>query len=81
MVLFELEMSAERLTDRMIISETSMDYDKYRSGYIASHEWEHLSNAGNYIERLPIYIDDRGGVNMRYIKSQAKISVKENAAW
>jgi replicative DNA helicase len=74
--LFELEMTRQRLTDRLIVSESGVDYDKYRSGFLNKLDWDLISNAGSKISKLPIYIDDKSGVTMRYIKSQAKILKK-----
>jgi replicative DNA helicase len=37
--IYELEMSGVRLTDRLIMSESNTDIDRYRSGYMNDDEF------------------------------------------
>lgn len=76
-VVFELEMLKEELADRIINSKSGVDYHRYNAGYMNTDEWMRVSNSASEIQTLPIYIDDKPGVTMRYIKSKAKILQKQ----
>lgn len=64
---YELEMQAVRLADRLILSETEIDIDKFRRGSISEYEESEFNEAKKKINSLPIYVDDRSGVNIKYI--------------
>lgn len=74
--IYSLEMSDVSLTNRLLLSETSIDPDRFRQGELNSDEWKQLEIASATLKDLPIYIDDRPGVSMRMIKARSKILQK-----
>lgn len=76
--IYELEMSGVRLTDRLIMSETEVEIDRYRSGYLTDSEFEEVQKANNKIRKLNIFIDDKGGVNVDYICRDARAVKNKN---
>jgi replicative DNA helicase len=71
-VVFELEMSASHLTDRMIIGEAAINSENYRNGYIAKEDWPKIEEASARIAKLPITIDDNPSVSISYISRVAR---------
>ncbi|MFA5716021.1 MAG: replicative DNA helicase [Candidatus Paceibacterota bacterium] len=69
--IFSLEMSDVKLTDRIILSECDMSAERFKGGYMSKEDWDEFYKAKSIIEKLPIYIDDKAVVSMRYIKSKA----------
>jgi replicative DNA helicase len=57
--LFSLEMSSVSLTDRILIGESGIDADNYRSGNINQYDWQSFEAASNKLLDLPILIDDK----------------------
>ncbi|HAS91578.1 MAG TPA: replicative DNA helicase [Clostridiales bacterium] len=70
--IYELEMSGVRLTDRLIMSESNTDIDRYRSGYMNDDEFMETQAATEKIKKLNIFIDDKGSVNADYICRDAR---------
>lgn len=73
---YSLEMADVSLADRLLLSETSIDPDRFRRGELDSSEWEQLERASVGLHELPIYIDDQPTVSMRTIKARSKIMQK-----
>lgn len=71
-VVFELEMSASQLTDRMIIGEADINSENYRNGYISAVDWGKIDEASGRIARLPIVVDDNPSVNVGYISKTVR---------
>jgi replicative DNA helicase len=70
--LYSLEMSDISLANRMILSETNIDANKFRLGNLQSKDWAEMEDAALRLEPLPIYIDDNPVVSMRYVKTHAR---------
>ena len=75
--IYSLEMDSISLADRLILSETSIDADKYRNGYISNAEFNEMAMAKKRLSELPIYVDDNPIVSMRYIRSHSKKMAKQ----
>lgn len=76
--IFSLEMKGLKLADRLILSEADIADDKYMSGYLKGSDWFEFEKAQKELEKLPIYIDDKSSVSMRYIKSKSRLLKKQN---
>ncbi len=74
--IYSLEMADVSLADRLLLSETSIDPDRFRRGELESNEWKQLEEASAILQGLPIYIDDNPTVSMRYIKVRSKLMQK-----
>ena len=71
-LVFELEMNASQLSDRMLIGESGVDSDNYRNGYITSDDWGRIDSSANVISKLPITVDDKPYVSIGYIGKVAR---------
>jgi len=67
---FSLEMKDTRLVDRIMIAESGVDAEKFRSGYIGKNDWENLEIAANDILQLPLVIDERPRATLGYIRAR-----------
>ena len=75
--LFSLEMSAQQLVKRMIVSETELDSDKIRSGKLAPYEWEQLDAKIAKLTEAPIYIDDTPALSVFEFRSKCRRMVMQ----
>lgn len=71
-VIFSLEMSADDLTDRLMLSESRLDADRYKNGYLSNSEKPILCAAADRLSLLPVTIDDTANLPMQQIKARAK---------
>lgn len=69
--IFSLEMGRVRLSDRLILAESGIDDEKFRSGFMAAEDWQKFNDASRVLNALPIYIDDRPGLSMYQIKAKS----------
>ena len=69
---FSLEMSAEEVVQRMVSSAASVDGRKMNSGGIADHEWQHLQQGAEFVQGLPILIDDTPALNILQVRAKAR---------
>lgn len=70
--IYSLEMSATSLADRLLLSESDVASQAYRSGKMNREEWRDIELATERLSGLPIYVDDNPVVSMRYIRTHAK---------
>lgn len=75
--IYSLEMDSISLADRLILSETSIDANKYRNGYISNSDFNEIALAKKNLSELPIYVDDNPIVSMRYIRAHSKRMSKQ----
>lgn len=75
--IFSLEMSDESLADRLLISESGVDANNYKSGRMSQKEQDDVEKAANKFTDLPMYIDDNASVSMSYIRSKARLLHKQ----
>ena len=57
-LIFSLEMSAEQLGQRMILSEALVDGDDVRTGNLSSNKWDAIEKTSNRIANSPLCISD-----------------------
>lgn len=69
---FSLEMSKVQLTQRMLASVSTVHLEKIRNGEVNEEEQKKILNASTLISKMPIYIDDRSGLNISQIAARAK---------
>jgi replicative DNA helicase len=70
--IYSLEMSDISLGNRLILSESDVDANLFRSGYIHASDWSGINKAADSLKRLPIYVDDNPVVGINYIKSHSR---------
>ncbi len=71
-LVFELEMNASQLSDRMLIGESGIDSDNFRNGYLTSEDWRAIDSSANVISKLSITVDDTPSVTVSYIGKVAR---------
>lgn len=71
-VIFSLEMGSDALTDRLMLSESGLDPDRYRNGFLSNDEKPVLCSAADNLSVLPITIDDTANLSIQQIKSRAR---------
>ncbi|MBD1855666.1 replicative DNA helicase [Leptolyngbya boryana FACHB-1624] len=69
---FSLEMSKEQIVQRLLASEARIESGRLRSGRIAQHDWEPLSNAIGQLSNLRIFIDDTPNISVVEMRSRAR---------
>jgi replicative DNA helicase len=69
---FSLEMSAEQLATRVIAEQAGIPSYKIRQGRITEHEFGRLADVAREIERLPLYIDQTGGLSIAQLAARAR---------
>ena len=69
--IFSLEMTKQQLTTRFISQHTGIDSEKIRAGE-KNINWNEVENAKNYFDKLPVYIDDSGGLSVFELVSKAR---------
>jgi replicative DNA helicase len=75
--LFSLEMGRRQLTDKMIIGESGIKSDAYKAGIIQPEQVAILDASTSLISSLPIYIDDKPGVSISYVRSRCRLLHKQ----
>lgn len=73
--IFSLEMIAQQITDRMILSETKIDPSLYQAGYKVS--WPELESATKKIQNYSISINDEMDISINYIRSIIRKKYKQ----
>lgn len=69
---FSLEMSKEELVTRMLCSQALINLSDLRSGKLPSSAWEKLTKAATVLSSAPLYFDDAGKMDLRYIQAKCR---------
>ncbi len=71
-LIFSLEMSYQELALRMISSESRVDMQKIRKGYITKEESTAIANAAGELSKLKILIDDTPAISLNEIRAKSR---------
>lgn len=74
---FSLEMADYKLTDRLILGETAIDPHDFRHGKINQYDNAAFLAAADDLGRLPVYIDEKSGVDVDYIVSRSRVAARK----
>ena len=69
---FSLEMSAEQLTTRIIGEKAEIPSSLIRRGGIRESDFERISDVGRGMKRLPLFIDQTGGLSIVQLAARAR---------
>ena len=69
---FSLEMSAEQLATRIVAEQSAISSYKIRQGKITENEFYRLSDVAADIEKMPLYIDQTGGISIAQLVARAR---------
>jgi len=70
--IFSLEMSAQQLVTRLIVSETAIASEKLRTGDLNKEEWQMLESKTGPLAEAPIYIDDTAGISITELRAKCR---------
>lgn len=76
-VIFSLEMSKEKLSDKIILSETDVNAGDFSSGNIGIRDSEEIREAVVKVSALPIHIEDNPKMRVQNIVSRARLLKKQ----
>ncbi|MCC7016648.1 MAG: replicative DNA helicase, partial [Rhodospirillales bacterium] len=69
---FSLEMSSEQLATRILAEQAEISSEKIRRGMIDEHEFRKLSETAAEMSRIPLYIDQTGGITIAQLSARAR---------
>ena len=77
--IFNFEMSAEQLVNRMLSSIGQINFSKFRNGNFDNNDWKRLSEAVSVLADTNIKIDDTPGATISDIRSKCRrLASKDN---
>ncbi len=71
-LVFSLEMSKERLVQRLLSGESRIESGRLLAGKITQNEWEPLGHAVAKVSSLPLFIDDQPAATVAHMKATAR---------
>ena len=69
---FSLEMSKEQLVTRLLCSQSEINAQTIRRGYLKDEDWPRLSEAAAVVSDLPLYIDDTAAITAMEMRAKAR---------
>lgn len=70
--IFSLEMSKERLVQRLLCSEAKVDAQKVRKGFTSEKDIERLTVAASLLSEAAIFIDDTPAISTLEMRARAR---------
>ena len=70
--IFNLEMSKDQLTQRMISSLSQIELNKIKNGRLDDDEWPEVTKAISVLQNTDIYIDDSPGITAVELRSKCR---------
>lgn len=75
--MFELEMSASGLVQRLLASQGSINSNHMRTGNLGTDEWQNLMVAMQTLAQTKLFIDDTPGIKISDIRAKLRRLEKE----
>ena len=69
---FSLEMGRTQLGARLLAAEAGVDLLDLRAGRLLIHAWDRVIDRAGKMHRLPVWIDDRGGLTVGQVRSACR---------
>ena len=69
---FSLEMPASQLTQRILSSESFVDYQKMRTGQLTTADWKNIIDTCSALSEYQFYIDDTPGLTLTELRAKAR---------
>lgn len=69
---FSLEMSEIELSDRVLVAETEILSNRYKSGKLLDYEWSAIETATAKLMNAPLFIDDTPSLSIYELRSKAR---------
>ncbi|PLY01065.1 MAG: replicative DNA helicase [Desulfuromonas sp.] len=71
-LVFSLEMSKEKLVQRMLCSISRVDASRLRTGHLGESDWPKLTSGAGHLSEAPIYIDDTPAISILELRAKAR---------
>lgn len=71
-MIFNLEMSKEEVTKRILCAESEVDSTKVKNATLESEDWLKLGEASGRLSDMPIYIDDTPGLTSAELRVKCR---------
>lgn len=71
-MVFNLEMSKEEVTKRILCAESEVDSNKVKNAKLDSEDWLKLGEASGRLSDTPIYIDDTPGLTSAELRAKCR---------
>ena len=71
-MIFNLEMSKEEVTKRILCAESNVDSSKVKNATLDSEDWLKLGEASGVLSDMPIYIDDTPGLSSAELRAKCR---------
>jgi replicative DNA helicase len=75
-VYFSLEMPANELAARVVLSRANTNTEIIRNGFLDHATKLRISDAAAQFSNEPLYVDDRGGLTLLDIRGRARLAVR-----
>lgn len=75
---FSLEMSAPQLSSRILSEQSGVEMWRIRNGQMRPAEWDGFVQTGQTLSKLPLFIDDTGGLTIAQLAARARKAKREN---
>lgn len=70
--IFSLEMSEDQLAMRLLCSESRVNSQDLRTGFIKDRDWPKLTKAAGDLSEAPIFIDDTPGITVLEMRAKGR---------
>ena len=75
---FSLEMSRAQLAQKILSSQTEIPSDAMREGRMTDYELKQLSDSANFLNDLPLIIDETPAMSVASIRAKARRIARKN---
>lgn len=69
---FSLEMSKDQLSMRLLTSESRIDSNRLKTGFISPEDWQNATDAAGILNEVPIFIDDTPNISSLEIRAKCR---------
>jgi replicative DNA helicase len=70
--IFSLEMSKEALVMRMLCSQSNIDAQRFRNGFLSRPEWSQVAKSLGTLADAKIFLDDTPGITVLEMRAKAR---------
>lgn len=70
--IFSLEMPSDQIMQRLTANETGIELDIIRSGLLTKDQWQKVNSAAEFVQNLPMYIDETPEITCAQIEARCK---------
>ena len=70
--IFSLEMSSKQLGDRLILCETEVSANDYKTGNLSDHDFEKVIYKSQTLYNAPLFIDDTAALSILELRAKSR---------